>query len=81
MGRSVKNKCPLLMTEKRGGHYRVFFSTLKKNHVPVFSNGKKVSLDQLVYRNMEVDGGNDEAAPLFKKASSILQDEIKNMIH
>lgn len=80
MGRDVSTECPLLMMEKRGNEYRVFFSKITKDNVPAFSDGTKITKEKLVYRNMELDADNDSAAPLFKKASSTLQDEVKDMM-
>lgn len=62
--------------------YRVFFSTLEKGNVPTLVRGAssaEITLGQLIYRNMELDAGNDEAAPSFEKASKLLQKEVEGL--
>ena len=80
MGRSVSEVCPLLMTEKKGRQFRVFFKKLKKGSVPAFSDGKKVKASQIKYRNMEYDFGNKKVMPQFNKANKILHKDLKNIL-
>ena len=80
MGRSVSEVCPLLMTEKKGNRFRVFFKKLKKGSIPAFSDGKKVKAGQIIYRNMEYDFNNKEVAAKFTEASKVLHKELKNIL-
>lgn len=79
MGRNVSKSCPVLMTEKVGNEYRVFFKEISKGNVPAFSDGTKVTIDKMSYRNMELDADNDKAAPQFRKASKSLQEDISEL--
>jgi len=72
------------MYENRGTkeepEYRVFFDTLTKDHVPEFTDGTKLTMQKMVYRNMELDADNDEKAPFFREASQLLQEEVKGLL-
>lgn len=62
--------------------YRVFFDTLEKGRVPTLVRGgssKEITPGQLIYRNMELDAGNDEVAPYFEEASKLLQNEMEGL--
>ena len=62
---------------------------IRKDDIPVYEDGTPVKLEEVIYRNMEtgdgMEGGgagdqiNEEAAPLFTRASHILFGEIVGM--
>lgn len=80
MGRDLSEKCPVLMIGRTPeGDYRAEFRTLKAGSVPEFPDGSRLTPEMMIYRNMELDSGNEEAAPYFMKADELLQEEIKGL--
>lgn len=86
MGRDLAQACPVLMYEKEeDGTYRVWFDTVKKGHIPAYSDGTPLRLEDMRYRNMETDAEsgepNEDAVPLFEKADEMLHDEIRDLFN
>ena len=92
MGRDVSEACPILICErKQNGEYTAHFETIRKDDIPVYEDGTPVMLEEVIYRNMETGDGmegkesgnqiNEEALPLFTKASHMLAGEIAGMFH
>lgn len=90
MGRDLSQACPILICEKKqNGEYIAHFEMIRKDDIPVYEDGTPVKLEEVIYRNMEtgdgMEGGgagdqiNEEAAPLFTRASHILFGEIVGM--
>ena len=80
MGRNVSEVCPLLMAEKKGSQFRVFFKKLKKGSVPTFSDGKKVKASQIIYRNLDYDLKNENIVPKFNEANKVLHKDLKKIL-
>lgn len=81
MGRDLSAACPVLMYEQNeDGTFRVWFDEIRKGHIPAWSDGTPVSLDEITYKNMETDVDNnqynEEAKPLFDEANALLHEEI-----
>ena len=92
MGRDLSEACPILICEKmESGEYIAHFETIRKGSIPAYLDGTPVKLEEVIYRNMETGDGaeaqgnsdqiNEEAAPLFTKASHMLFGEIVGMFH
>lgn len=92
MGRDLSNACPVLICEnKPNGEYIAHFETIRKGNIPVYQNGTPVTLEEVIYRNMETGDGmaaggsgsqlNEEAVPLFTKANHMLFREIVGMFN
>ena len=92
MGRDLSNACPVLICEKKpNGEYIAHFETIRKGNIPVYQNGTPVTLEEVIYRNMETGDGmaaggsgsqlNEEAVPLFTKANHMLFREIVGMFN
>ena len=92
MGRDLSEACPVLICEKKqSGEYIVHFETIRKGSIPVYIDGTPVKRGDVIYRNMETGDGaeaqgssdqiNEEAVPLFTKASHMLFGEIVGMFN
>ena len=90
MGRDLSDACPVLICEKKpNGEYIAHFETIRKDDIPVYSNGTPVKLEEVIYRNMETGDGmhaqgsgnqfNEEAVAQFTKANHMLFREIVGM--
>ena len=90
MGRDLSNACPILICEKKpNGEYIAHFETIRQGNIPVCQDGTPVTLEEVIYRNMETGDGmaaggsgdqlNEEAVPLFTRANHLLFWEIVGM--
>lgn len=85
LGNDLSDQCPLLMYERTDdGSYQVRFEALRKGYIPAWSDGTPVTLEEMTYKNMETDTGddqyNEEAKPLFDEANALLWAEIKPLM-
>ena len=78
MGRDLSTRCPLLLYSKNSkGEYEVHFRNLKKGTIPKYENGKKVTLSEMVYLQMQSEEKDGDVYPLFQKMDQTLQNELK----
>ena len=85
LGRDLSETCPVLMYERADdGKYLVWFDEIRKDRVPVWSDGTPVALEEITYKNMEtgMEGGqfNKEAKPLFDRADELLWEDIRPLM-
>jgi hypothetical protein len=85
LGRDLSEACPVMMYERSdGGKYHVWFDEIRKGHIPVWSDGTPVTLEEVTYKNMETDMGdgqfNEAAKPLFDEANELLWEDIRPLM-
>ncbi|MBE5899440.1 MAG: hypothetical protein E7279_07535 [Lachnospiraceae bacterium] len=56
MGRDLTSECPVLLYEHLSdGSYRARFVTVKKGAIPVYADGTLLSMNDVIYKNMETN--------------------------
>ena len=60
------------------------FEEIRRDHIPVWSDGTEVTLEEITYKNMEtdLDNGqyNEEAKPLFDEANALLREDLRPLM-
>ena len=85
LGRDLSGACPVLMYERgEDGEYQVRFEEIRRGHIPVWSDGTEVTLEEITYKNMEtdLDNGqyNEEAKPLLDEANALLREDLRPLM-
>lgn len=89
MGRDLTNECPVLIYEHLSdGSYRARFVTVKKGAIPTYADGTPLSMNDVVYKNMETntyanpskgeghEQYNEAAYAVFSVANNMLLNDI-----